>query len=80
MRYSIAISLGLLSGVTGLAQEQVQEQVQEEAPAQEQVHEPEQHTITSNLEYRLSRGDLPQLSFGVEKPKNVEVIGGAKTS
>jgi len=38
----------------------------------------EQHTITSNLEYRISRGDLPELSFGVEKPKYVEVVGGSE--
>jgi hypothetical protein len=76
MRYSIAISLGLLSSGAGLAQEQAQEQVQDQVRAQSQ--EPEEHTIKSNLEYRLSRGDLPQLSFGVEKAKNVEVIGGAE--
>ena len=38
----------------------------------------EQHTIKSNLEYRLSEGDLPQLTFGVEKPKNVEIIEGGE--
>lgn len=38
----------------------------------------EQHTIKSNLQYRLTRGDLPNLSFGIEKPKNVEVIGGGE--
>jgi hypothetical protein len=38
----------------------------------------EQHTIKSNLQYRLSRGDLPKLTFGVEKPKNVEVTGGGE--
>ena len=64
MRCSAAVSLGLLCGLTGLAQEQVQ------SP------EPDQHTIKSNIEYRLSRGDLPKLTFGIEKPKNVEVIGG----
>ena len=42
------------------------------------AQELEQHTIKSNLEYRLSRGDLPELTFGVEKPKNVEVIEGAE--
>jgi hypothetical protein len=36
----------------------------------------EQHTITSNLEYRLARGDLPTLSLGIENPKNVEVVEG----
>jgi hypothetical protein len=66
MRCSVAISLGLLCGLSGLAQEQV--------PTPEQ----DQHTIKSNIEYRLSRGDLPKLSFGVEKPKNVEVIGGVE--
>ena len=35
-------------------------------------------TITSNLEYRLSKGDLPKLSFGLEKSKNVEVIDGGE--
>ena len=66
MRCSAAVSLGLLCGLTGFAQEQVQ------SPEQDQ------HTIKSNIEYRLSRGDLPKLSFGVEKPKNVEVIGGGE--
>jgi hypothetical protein len=37
-----------------------------------------QHTIASNLEYRLTRGDLPKLALGVEKPKNVEVIAGGE--
>jgi hypothetical protein len=36
-----------------------------------------QHSIRSNLQYRLTKGDLPDLSFGVEKPKNVEVSKGA---
>ena len=36
------------------------------------------HSIKSNLEYRLAHGDLPQLSFGVEKPKAVEVTGGGE--
>ena len=58
--------VGVIVGLTGLAQEQVQ------APEQDQ------HTIKSNIEYRLSRGDLPKLSFGVEKPKNVEVVGGGE--
>lgn len=40
--------------------------------------EPEQHTIKSNLEYRMSRGDLPKLSFGIEKPKYVEITGGGE--
>ena len=68
MRCSAAISLGLLSSLTCLAQERVQESAQD----------PDQHTIKSNIEYRLSRGDLPQLSFGVEKPKNVEVVRGGQ--
>jgi hypothetical protein len=38
----------------------------------------EPHTIKSNIEYRLTRGDLPALSFGVEKPKNVEVTQGGE--
>ncbi len=38
----------------------------------------EQHTIKSNVEYRLSKGDLPPLAFGAEKPKNVEVISGGE--
>jgi hypothetical protein len=42
------------------------------------AQELEQHTITSNLQYRLTRGDLPELSFGVEKPKNVKLIQGAE--
>jgi len=42
------------------------------------AQEPEQHTIKSNLEYRLSRGDLPELTFGIEKPKNVEVTEGSE--
>ncbi len=37
-----------------------------------------QHSIRSNLQYRLTKGDLPYLSFGVERPKNVEVIKGAE--
>jgi hypothetical protein len=36
------------------------------------------HTIKSNLEYRLSRGDLPTLSLGLENPKNVEVTAGSE--
>ena len=42
------------------------------------AQELEPRTIKSNLEYRLSKGDLPKLSFGVEKPKNVEVIEGSE--
>lgn len=42
------------------------------------AQEPEQHSIKSNVEYRLSKGDLPKLSLGVEKPKNVEVTQGAE--
>lgn len=38
----------------------------------------EQHTLKSNLEYRLTRGDLPKLSFGIERPKNVEVLDGGE--
>jgi hypothetical protein len=68
MWYSIAIPLGVLSISACIAQE----------PAPEQAPEPDQHTIKSNIEYRLTRGDLPQLSFGVEKPKNVEVVGGGE--
>ena len=37
-----------------------------------------QHTIQSNVEYRLSGGDLPKLSFGVETPKNLEITGGGE--
>jgi hypothetical protein len=66
MRCSAALSLGLLCGLPGLAQEQGQ------------TPEQDQHTIKSNIEYRLSRGDLPKLSFGVEKPKNVQVVGGGE--
>jgi hypothetical protein len=36
-----------------------------------------EHTIKSNLEYRMTKGDLPALSFGVEKPKAVQVTEGA---
>ena len=42
------------------------------------AQELEQHTIKSNLEYRLSQGDLPKLTFGIEKPKYVEVTGGSE--
>jgi hypothetical protein len=42
--------------------------------AQESV----EHTITSNIQYRLTQGDLPKLSFGIEKAKNVEVTDGAE--
>jgi hypothetical protein len=38
----------------------------------------EPRTIKSNLEYRLTRGDLPELSFGIERAKNVEVIEGGE--
>jgi hypothetical protein len=37
-----------------------------------------QRSIRSNLQYRLTKGDLPYLSFGVETPKNVEVIKGVE--
>lgn len=70
MRCSAAVTLGLLCGLSGFAQEQVQ--------APDPDHDQDQHTIKSNIEYRLSRGDLPKLSFGVEKPKYVEVIGGGE--
>jgi hypothetical protein len=36
------------------------------------------HTIKSNIQYRLTRGDLPKLSFGIERAKNVQVIGGGE--
>jgi len=36
----------------------------------------ELHTLKSNLQYRLAKGDLPKLSFGIETPDNVEVIAG----
>jgi len=42
------------------------------------AQEPGEHSIKSNIQYRLTRGDLPQLAFGVEKAKNVEVTGGAE--
>jgi hypothetical protein len=60
MRYSVAISLALLSSLDGAAQQL------------------EEHTIKSNVEYRLTRGDLPKLSFGIEKAKNVEVTEGGE--
>jgi hypothetical protein len=62
MRYLAVISLALLSGPRGVAQDL----------------EPEQHTIKSNIEYRLTRGDLPNLSFGIESAKYVEVIDGGE--
>ena len=64
IRCPAAISLGLLSGLTGLAQDLAQHLTP--------------HTIKSNLEYRLSRGDLPKLSFGKVKLKNVEVVAGGE--
>src|ERR1700730_684652 len=64
MHCSAAISLGLLSSLTGVVQGQAQELYD--------------HTITSNIQYRLTRGDLPQLSFGIEKPKMVEVTRGGE--
>src|ERR1700692_1366749 len=42
------------------------------------AQQPEPHTIKSNIQYRLTRGDLPDLTFGVENPKNVEVIQGGE--
>jgi hypothetical protein len=42
------------------------------------AQELERHSIKSNVEYRLSRGHLPKLSFGIEKVKNVEIIDGAE--
>jgi hypothetical protein len=42
------------------------------------AQEPGSHTIKSNIQYRLTKGDLPSLSFGIEKAKNVEVIGGGE--
>jgi hypothetical protein len=42
------------------------------------AQQPEPRTITSNLQYRLTRGDLPSLSFGIETAKNVEVTGGGE--
>jgi hypothetical protein len=42
------------------------------------AQELDQHTIKSNLEFRLTQGDLPKLSFGIETPKNVEVIEGGE--
>jgi hypothetical protein len=42
------------------------------------AQELDQHTIKSNVEYRLSKGDLPKLTFGIEKPKNVEVTEGSE--
>jgi hypothetical protein len=40
------------------------------------AQELDHHTIKSNVEYRLTRGDLPKLSLGLERPKDVEVIDG----
>jgi hypothetical protein len=42
------------------------------------AQEPEVHTIKSNIQYRLTKGDLPQLGFGMERAKNVEVIEGGE--
>src|SRR5579863_4417252 len=42
------------------------------------AQEPEEHTIKSNIQYRLTKGDLPQLGFGMERAKNVEVIEGGE--
>jgi hypothetical protein len=42
------------------------------------AQELEQHTIKSNLEYRLTQGGLPNLSFGIEKPKTVQVTEGGE--
>src|ERR1700722_19071208 len=39
---------------------------------------PVRHTIKSNIQYRLTRGDLPKLVFGVERAKNVEVTEGGE--
>jgi len=44
------------------------------SPAQEAAI----HTIKSNIQYRLTKGDLPKLSFGVEKATNVEVVEGTE--
>jgi hypothetical protein len=42
------------------------------------AQEPEGHTIKSNIQYRLTKGDLPKLAFGMERAKNVEVIEGGE--
>jgi len=42
------------------------------------AQELEQHSIKSNLEYRLSRGDLPNLTLGIERTKYVEVTEGGE--
>jgi hypothetical protein len=42
------------------------------------AQEPERHTIKSNIQYRLTKGDLPKLGFGIERAKNVEVIEGGE--
>jgi hypothetical protein len=60
MRCSAAITVALLSSLSGRAQE------------------PEQHTIKSNVEYRLNKENLPELTYGVERAKNVEVIEGGE--
>jgi hypothetical protein len=60
MRCSSAVTLALLAGLPGTAQQ------------------PPEHTITSNIQYRLSQGGLPKLSFGIEKAKNVEVTEGGE--
>jgi len=42
------------------------------------AQQPEGHTIKSNIQYRLTKGDLPKLGFGIERAKNVEVIEGGE--
>jgi hypothetical protein len=42
------------------------------------AQQPERHTITSNIQYRVNQGGLPKLSFGIERAKNVEVIEGGE--
>lgn len=42
------------------------------------AQQPEEHTLKSNIQYRLTKGGLPKLSFGVEKAKNVEVVEGGE--
>src|SRR5580698_3956304 len=42
------------------------------------AQELEHQTIKSNIEYRLSRGDLPKLSLGLERPKEVEIVDGSE--
>ncbi len=42
------------------------------------AQQPQEHTITLNIQYRVNQGGLPKLGFGIERPRNVEVIEGGE--